>query len=331
MSKVLVAAVKEAQGLGSSDDEEERPVKKSRTGSSDLEKKMKVLIAKAGKAHNVLMIRGEIGPVKNADSGSVNEYGPACIDVNLLVNGGGPHQENEVALDNCAKVTASNQRGDFLSLDTSTAAKKSARIVGVGGEAVCGGRGIFMVVLKHNKHGTWVLIDPDAIYLEKLTDNDPALRCVSANKIEDLGMVISKSLGNNGVSTVLRDLRSQLEVPVTRTDGITTLGTVDRDIRNHKKNRALFKAISLIKDGKHCPVFKLQNLTQSIETARFRQPFVNSPETFDLRVGNPFAKDYGVGMRSPLLPLAVHGKDSDSLSRTTTRLLKTRNFFCDAT
>ena len=207
LTKVLVAAVKEARGDESSGEEDERPSKKSKSGLSDAEKKIKVLIAKAGKAHNILMIRGQIGKILKSEISSVNQYGPACIDVNLLVNGGGPHHDDEVAFDNCAKVTASNRRSDFLSLDTSTAAKKSARIVGVGGEAVCGGRGIFMIVLKHNRHGTWVLVDPDAIYLEP-KPGDSVLRCVSANKIEDLGMVISKSLGQNGVSTVLRDPRS---------------------------------------------------------------------------------------------------------------------------
>ena len=48
-----------------------------------------------------------------------------------------------------------------------------------------------MIVLKHDKDGTWVLIDPDAIYIRPVEGGGP-IRCISANKLEDLGMYIDK-------------------------------------------------------------------------------------------------------------------------------------------
>jgi hypothetical protein len=116
--------------------------------------------------------------------------------------------------------------GDFLQLDTSWEAQNSMTLVGVGGEAKCGGRGVMMLVLKHSQHGTWVLIDPDAIYI-KPKEGDAPLRVISANRMESMGLYIQKEMhateiakGNEHgsvshasapvVVTTLRDIRSTL-------------------------------------------------------------------------------------------------------------------------
>ena len=311
--KVMVAAVKEARGHDDESDEEPQ----SRTATArfpsdkDLEKQLKGLISKAGKAHKVFMIRGDIlkhkhvyDPRNASNEDSILEYGTACIDSRIFTNGA--HGENVAALDNCAKVTASNVKSDFIQLDESEAACKSARIVGVGGEAVCGGRGVLMIILQHTKEGTWVLIDPDAIYL-KPTAGSGVIRCISANKLEDMGMFIDKQHIDGRIISVLRDLRSRLEISVVREDGISVLRTAKRDIRNHKKNRALFKAIALIRAGKHCPVFSLQKLTESIETARHTPPFKHTPETFDLSVGNPLLQSSLMQPQQQYGPTIVFG------------------------
>ena len=288
MSKIMVAATKEAAKSTDTDSVEQE----CNLSMKEREKRMKVLISQAGKVHNIFMIKGVVGKqlvAKSEGSSVVNQYGTACIDYGLLVNKVQAHGENSVALDNCAKVTASNQRKDFLKLDTSEEACNSARIVGVGGEAQCGGRGILMVVLSHGKNGTWVLVDPDAIYLKQSSEDEPSLRCVAANKLEDHGVVIQKDANViGGVVTNLRDLRSDLTVPVLREDGITVLRTVNRDTRNYKKNRALWHAIALIKEGRHCPIFNLQQLTQTVTQASFRPPFKNTKAMFDAAIGNEF-------------------------------------------
>ena len=145
MSKILVASVKEVTKTNNVAADEDGP-----SDVTAAEKNMRKLISKAGQSHGIFMIRGDIVEKFSASGeggSSVNQYGTACIDYGMLVNKAQAHGINSVALDNCAKITASNQRRDFIELDTSDEARNSARIIGVGGEAVCGGRGILSVLL----------------------------------------------------------------------------------------------------------------------------------------------------------------------------------------
>ena len=260
---------------------------------------MRSLVMKAVKTNGILMVRADVDKAYKADfvgdtaggnftgSGSdIKPYGPVVCDYAMLVNKASAHSAGVVAFDNCAKISASNQRSDFIKLDESLAAQKSARIVGVGGEAVCGGRGVLCLTLQHGQHGTWIMIDPDAIFLKPQAKNEPALRCVAANRMEDFGLYIHKTVVGGRVSTVLRDTRTDFTLPLQREDGLCVLRTVKRDIRNHKKDRNLMKAIGYIVAGKHCPVFKVQDLTTTLASAKYAMPFCQN----DSYLGNTFTE-----------------------------------------
>ena len=287
MANVLVAAL--AKNDAGSDSDGEEPSKK----------KYKALVLQAVKESNIFMlgfkdegplvkvVKDKDGDILMYDATGPNEYGdPQKMDV--LLNRGPLLSELQSAFDNCARCSASNVLGDFFRLDTSWEAQNSMTLVGVGGEAKCGGRGVMMLVLKHSQHGTWVLIDPDAIYI-KPKEGDAPLRVISANRMESMGLYIQKEMhateiakGNEHgsvshasapvVVTTLRDIRSTLQVPLDLDRGLTVLKTVARDTRNYRKDKNFDRVISMIKARRHCPIFKVQKLSETLATATHTQP-----------------------------------------------------------
>ena len=278
----------------------EEPEEDASSDSENPAKVMRSLVMKAVKSNNIFMIRGDVsdGYKQEVDieQSKIDPYGITVLDYPMLANQASAHSPGVVAFDNCAKISASNMRSDFLKLDESEEAKRSARIVGVGGEAKCGGRGVMMLTLKHSHHGTWVMIDPDAIYLESNDGKDPPLRCVSANRMEDFGLYIHKTVVDGHVTSVLRDTRTDLTLPLDREDGLCVLRTVERDLRNHRKDRNVYKVVGFITAGKHCPIFKVQDLTTTLATAKYAMPFCQN----DTYIGNTFTKpDQTLDLSSP--------------------------------
>ena len=96
----MVAAVREAQGGNESDDDTQQRTQR-KTSDQELEKELKGLIAKAGKAHKMFMIRGDVLKHKHvydprqrqSTNESVKQCGLACVDAQSLANDGA-HDED---------------------------------------------------------------------------------------------------------------------------------------------------------------------------------------------------------------------------------------------
>lgn len=288
-----------------------------RDGRAPPRKVLRTMIAQCVKSSNIFMIRTEAGSTAHKFerfSGATSNGPDNIIDKDVIMNDvldrltefGIQEEvqiqamltklinEDEMAFDNCAKCSASNDRNDFLTLNDSYDAKNSIKLVGVGGEAACGGRGAMLITLRHDKHGTWMLIDPDAIYVTK-GEGDAPLRIISANKMEEYGMYIRKMSSNDErrnnasyattpptLSTTLKDVNSDLTIPLGLSRGLCVLNSVKRDTRNYRKNHNLKKVIALVREKRHCPVFKFQDLTETIAKAYLSHRSMPAPAS----VGN---------------------------------------------
>ena len=191
-----------------------------------------------------------------------------------------------IAVDNCARTTASTELTDFLSIDRSPNACNSIRLIGVGGTAACGGRGIMCFCVHHDEHGTWLLIDPDGVYIEKDQGED-TIRIVSANKMEACGLYIEKKARKSGsVNTKLACTRNNVQMNLYQKDGLTVLPTVRRSLKNFKNNRTLVKVVQAIKEGRHSPLVNLSQLEQSYAASINANTIMNSTCLVLTRGGN---------------------------------------------
>ena len=191
-----------------------------------------------------------------------------------------------IAVDNCARTTASTELTDFLSIDRSPNACNSIRLIGVGGTAACGGRGIMCFCVHHDEHGTWLLIDPDGVYIEKDQGED-TIRIVSANKMEACGLYIEKKARKSGsVNTKLACTRNNVQMNLYQKDGLTVLPTVRRSLKNFKNNRTLVKVVQAIKEGRHSPLVNMSQLEQSYAASINANTIMNSTCLVLTRGGN---------------------------------------------
>lgn len=226
------------------------------------------------------------------------------------------------AMDNCAKCSASNMRADFLWLDESAAAKSSIVLVGIGGEAQCGGRGPMVLTVQHNDSGTWVIIDPGGIFIGGTSEG--CLRIVAANKLEKGGLVIMKQARSPNSSrespfrSCLVDTRTNSTVLLTVEDGIQMLPTVNRSASNYRKHKAIKQAVPLIEQHRHSPLVHMNTIDAGYQkAAQCNSPFSESDITSSATLGatvtlscdavgtGPEGKGSGTGI--------VHGGQAEEL------------------
>ena len=128
----------------------------------------------------------------------------------------------------------------------------------------------------HDEHGTWLLIDPDGVYIEKDQGED-TIRIVSANKMEACGLYIEKKARKSGsVNTKLACTRNNVQMNLYQKDGLTVLPTVRRSLKNFKNNRTLVKVVQAIKEGRHSPLVNLSQLEQSYAASINANTIMNS-------------------------------------------------------
>ena len=272
LSTIMVAALTDER---SKDDDKST----DEDANSDYKKQMTTLVTQSMQTAGLWMMT-TVGAAVND-----NRYGKSdCYDATQTVLlSCGAMSAHAIAMDNCAKCSASNQEMDFLFLDRSKAACESITLVGIGGTACCGGRGPLLVTIMHSDtDGTWCVIDPDGIFIGGTSES--CLRILAANKLEQGGLVIQKIPFAKGrpamegesaspFQTHLFDSRTGTTVPLVNHDGLQMLQTVNRSAKNYKKNKFLNAVVPLITDLKHSPLVHLNRVEQSYHVAASAKPF----------------------------------------------------------
>jgi len=176
--------------------------------------------------------------------------------------------------DSCAKCSISDCRGDFITLDTSDEVCNTVTVTGVGGTVRCLGRGIMVITVHSSKDGTYLLIDPDAIYIAPAGDENSPIRVISANAMERYGVFVNKTAeqdadGRFTYKTELHDSFTNMRLPLQKQEGITVVGTVKRDSRNYQNNKLLMHHyLPLLKERRVSGLVCINTIDHVIANAR---------------------------------------------------------------
>jgi hypothetical protein len=95
----------------------------------------------------------------------------STIIISMPTNTDALHSMYVVGIDTCSALSVSTELSDFLFLDTSSAARSSVVLRGVGGsDTEIGGRGPMVVMAEDVNGKEIVLVDPAGVYLSEAID-----------------------------------------------------------------------------------------------------------------------------------------------------------------
>jgi hypothetical protein len=125
-----------------------------------------------------------------------------CISTSTIEERGGHvasivselHAESVFGVDTDSARSLSTNGGRFMALDTSKRARESVTMHGVGGgKGVCGGIGPMVVPLSEPLNGeTAFLIDPDGVFVEKQSEDEPSFSVIGQQKMKGLGVALQQ-------------------------------------------------------------------------------------------------------------------------------------------
>ena len=152
--------------------------------------------------------------------GSWGQDGSSCLVSNVEPL----HSLNVVGIDTCSAMSVSTRKEDFLYIDSSSSARSSCMLRGVGGNsAEIGGRGP-MVVQAHDENGNEVLvIDPSGVYLAGST-NQAEFRIFGQQRLKKFGFNLVQDGEGNGVDHLVYK-GGVIKIPLKEESGILTLAT----------------------------------------------------------------------------------------------------------
>ena len=222
---------------------------------------------------------GKLTPKKTSITPAPTIYGRGCVPrqtLSLPAFSPSTSMSDRAGYDSCAGGTISNKGYDFLTLDTSREARKSVKISGVGGAIECLGRGAMALTVHSSREGTFVLIDPHGILIAPAADGS-ALRVMSASAMENYGLFVHKTPVYDteeetwSFVTELRDCHTDMKLPLSLSDGITVVNTVNRHARNYSGNKALMNHyLPLLRERRVSGLVHMNTLDHTIANARLQ-------------------------------------------------------------
>jgi hypothetical protein len=174
------------------------------------------------------------------------------------------HSMEVVGIDTCSALSVSTRREDFLFLDSSTSAKNSIVLRGVGGsDAKIGGRGPMIVLAEDEGGGEIMLIDPAGVYLAEAVDQAD-FRILGQLRMQKFGFDLVQNGDRDGKNHLIyKD--GMVKIPLGEDSGILTLKNQDALAATGRENQprrvrrqaprkgqrgrgSLFKGISFLLD-----------------------------------------------------------------------------------
>jgi hypothetical protein len=188
----------------------------------------------------------------NSKGGKEDQWdqdGSSCLVSNLEPL----HPLNVVGIDTCSAMSVSTRREDFLYIDSSSEARSSVVLRGVGGNnAAIQGRGP-MVVKAHDDQGFDVLlIDPSGVLLADAA-NQAGFRIFGQQRLKKFGFNLVQDGDGNGIDHLMFK-NGAVKIPLKTEAGILTLATYPLELGNNQME-ALNRAINDMdkdEDTDHC-------------------------------------------------------------------------------
>jgi hypothetical protein len=174
------------------------------------------------------------------------------------------HSMDVVGIDTCSALSVSTERSDFLFLDTSSKAKSSVVLRGVGGgDAKIGGRGPMAVMAEDINGKEIVLIDPAGVYLSEAVDQ-AHFRILGQLRLKSFGFDLVQNGDGDGLDHLMYK-RDVAKIPLGAESGILTLATKPLDL-DPEERRSLDEVVDLLLKGDkpddedHCLQMKRSSL-----------------------------------------------------------------------